>query len=167
MARATPELITALHTTADRLAGGDRYQWSHMGSCNCGHLAQTITPYSTAEIHASALQRSGDWSEQSMFEYCPGSGLTIDRVIEAMLEIGLNTGDIPYLEKLEDPRVLRRLPEGRRHLKRNERDDVILYMRTWADLLAEELDSRESKAKAPRITQVEAVADLRTPVGRA
>ncbi len=165
MARPTPELITALRTTADRLEHGDRYQWSHMGSCNCGHLAQTITPYSGAEIHASALQRSGDWSEQSMFEYCPGSGLTIDRVIDAMVEIGLNTGDIPYLEKLEDPRVLRRLPPGERHLRRNRREDVVRYMRAWADLLAEEI--RERNPQAPLVRRVEPLTTAAVPAGLA
>ena len=29
--------------TAERLSGDVSYQWGHMGMCNCGHLAQSIT----------------------------------------------------------------------------------------------------------------------------
>ena len=31
-----------------------------MGSCNCGHLAQTVTRLTKAEIHTQALQRYGE-----------------------------------------------------------------------------------------------------------
>ncbi len=41
--RANPDLIEALRRTAARLATGAEYRWTHMGSCNCGHLAQTVT----------------------------------------------------------------------------------------------------------------------------
>ena len=46
-ARPTPRvaktLAEALRVTAKRISSGDRYKWTHMGACNCGHLAQTIT----------------------------------------------------------------------------------------------------------------------------
>ena len=40
MAKATPVLIEALRKTAKKLEKGARYQWGHMGCCNCGNLAQ-------------------------------------------------------------------------------------------------------------------------------
>lgn len=141
MATPTKELIQALRETADRIAGGERYQWSHMGSCNCGHLAQSLTQFTHAEIHASALGRSGDWSEQ-VIDYCPTSGYTIDSIIDAMLAVGMNTDDIRHLEKLSDQNVLRRFPVGERHLRHNFRDDVVKYIREWAQMLSEELSEK-------------------------
>jgi hypothetical protein len=127
------ELIRALRVTADRLAGDTSYQWGHMGMCNCGHLAQAITGLTPAEIHSSALVREGDW-EQQAHDYCPTSGLIVDHVLAAMFSIGLNRNDIRNLEKLADVDVVRRMG---RYPKRNRREDVVEYMRTWADLLEE------------------------------
>ncbi|MFK7984864.1 MAG: hypothetical protein AB8I08_02460 [Sandaracinaceae bacterium] len=137
MARPTSELIEALRTTAARLESGGDYRWTHMGACNCGHLAQTVTHLDRATIHRIALQRAGDWGEQAV-EHCPASGLPIDHVIDRMLDIGLELSDIPRLERLQDPRVIRRLPFGQRELAFRKREDVTLYMRTWADLLDEQ-----------------------------
>ncbi|WP_428262292.1 hypothetical protein [Haliangium sp.] len=144
MARATIELIQALRVTVERLRGDTSYQWGHMGECNCGHLAQTITKLGKADIHSWALQREGDW-EQQAYDYCPTSGHRIDDVISAMLAVGVALDDIGHLEKLDDPEVLALVPpdadaaDGRRHLRRNRREDVILYMSTWADLLERRL----------------------------
>jgi hypothetical protein len=131
MARPTTTLILALRETASRLAESESYQWGHMGHCNCGHLAQTITGLTPSEIHASALERFGDWEEQAN-RYCAASGLVIDHVLAAMLSLGFDRNDIRNLEKLCDPAVVRR---AGRHLRHNLRDDVVLYMRLWADLL--------------------------------
>ncbi|WP_243635867.1 hypothetical protein [Hymenobacter edaphi] len=48
MASCSLSVIEALRTTAQRLSTQAPYQWGHMGSCNCGHLAQTITRLSKA-----------------------------------------------------------------------------------------------------------------------
>ncbi|ACY15993.1 hypothetical protein [Haliangium ochraceum] len=142
MARANVDLIRALRQTAERLRGDVHYQWGHMGECNCGHLAQTITRLDKRLIHAWALEREGDWAQQ-VHDYCPSSGYRIDDIITAMLDLGMARDDIEQLEKLADPAVLAlvraRTGDERRHLRRNLRDDVILYMDTWADLLAADL----------------------------
>lgn len=141
MARPTLELISALRVTVNRLRTGERYQWSHQGCCNCGHLAQTITRTDRAEIHRLALQKAGDWGEKAV-EYCATSGYPIDHILGQMLEVGLTQQDIWHLERVSDRRVLLRLPPERRDLRRNRREDVILYMEAWADLLTEELGQR-------------------------
>lgn len=132
------ELIDVLDRTIDRLAGDTRYSWGHMGMCNCGHLAQSITGLTSAEIHASALVREGDWEEQAN-RYCPASGLLIDTVLAAMFDLGLTRDDVRHLEKLSDPAVLRFA--GRTHLRRNHRDDVLVYLQSWRALLAARNDS--------------------------
>ena len=136
MARATSELISALRRTADRLAGETRYAWGHMGRCNCGHLAQSITGLTGAEIHSSALAREGDWEEQAN-RYCPTSGLLIDTVLAAIFDLGLTREDVRHLERLSDPQVLRRARCA--HLRFNDRHDAIRYLRAWAELLEEQL----------------------------
>ncbi|EAY30510.1 aldo-keto reductase family protein [Microscilla marina] len=139
MAQPSTFLIEALRKTADKLAKGAPYQWGHMGSCNCGNLAQEITQLSKAKIHEYALQtRFGDWSEQTS-EFCPTSNLPMDIVISEMLNAGLTRTDLKHLEKLSDKQVLKRLPANNRYLMHNKRDDVVKYLRTWADLLEEQL----------------------------
>lgn len=153
MARPTVALVEALRVTAARLEGGaTEYRWTHMGACNCGQLAQTITKIPRAEIHRRALERAGDWGEQAV-EHCPTSGLPIDHVLDAMLEVGLELGDVTHLERLSDRRVLRRLPIGERNLSFRERGDVVRYMREWADLLDEErarVDGESGVRRVPR-----------------
>ena len=80
MATANLPLVDALRRTARKLASGASYQWGHMGSCNCGNLAQELTRLTKAEIHAFAMQGRGDWREQ-VEEFCPTSGLPMDLLI--------------------------------------------------------------------------------------
>jgi len=136
MARATPELISALRTTAARLREGSTFAWGHMGSCICGHLAQTVTELSPAEIHRRAMERHGDWSQQSV-DHCPASGLAIDHVIDEMIALGLSASDLRHLERLSDPRVLARVPA--KWLRRQDPRHAVQYMEAFAELLEDEL----------------------------
>jgi hypothetical protein len=139
MAKPRLELIQALRKTAQKIADSNHYQWGHMGSCNCGHLVQEVTRLTRAEIHEYAMRtRGGDWSEQAL-DYCPTSGYLMDQVISIMLDAGLEVEDFRHLERLSDRAVLRRLPESERFLQHNQREDVAKYLRTWADLLEEQL----------------------------
>ena len=128
-------LSEALRVTAKRIASGSYYKWTHMGSCNCGHLAQTVTFNSPEELHKIALQRAGDWTEQTR-EYCPASGYPLDFVISALLDLGATLQELRDLERLSDPKVLKRIPvDRRRNLNHRCREDVVLYMETWADYI--------------------------------
>ncbi|MFQ5709930.1 MAG: hypothetical protein ACE5HO_20940 [bacterium] len=138
MSKSNLSMIDALRETAARLQGGAEYNWCHQGNCNCGHLVQTVTKLSRAEIHALALQKAGDWGEKAI-DYCPTSNYPIDHIITRMLEIGFTTEDLYHLERLSAPAVLERIPPQRKPLQHNRREDVILYMNTWADRLEEEL----------------------------
>ena len=138
MARATPELILALRSTAARLERGAPFQWTHQGACICGNLAQTVTRLSRAEIHRLAIQSAGDWGQHAV-DYCPTSGYPIDHVLESLLELGLEQNDIFHLERLDDRRVLRRLPAEDRNLDKRDRGHAVRYMREFAALLEEEL----------------------------
>lgn len=132
-------LVNALRDTARRLSNGAEYNWCHMGRCNCGHLAQTITKLSPAKIHEMALLKAGDWKDQTI-EHCTTTGLTIDHIIASMMELGLTRSDIVHIERLSDQRVLRRIPlERRRVMDHRKREDVVLYMQEFARMLEEEL----------------------------
>lgn len=134
MAHASPALVIALRSTAARLDHGSPYQWGHFGRCNCGHLVETVCGIAPAKIHQLALDGTGDW-EAIANAYCPTSGYAIDDVITKLLELGLTTDDLSHLEKLDDPAVLEALPGGKRWLVRNQREDVVAYLRAWAALL--------------------------------
>ncbi|MFW6347169.1 MAG: hypothetical protein ACOC2C_00995 [Cyclonatronaceae bacterium] len=132
-------LVNALRETARRLSRGAEYNWCHMGRCNCGHLAQTITKLSPAKIHEMALLKAGDWKDQTI-DHCTTTGLTIDHIIASMMELGLTRNDIVHLERLSDQRVLQRIPlERRRKMDHRKREDVVLYMHEFARMLEEAL----------------------------
>lgn len=137
--QANMTLVNALRETARRLSNGADYNWCHMGRCNCGHLAQTITKLSPAKIHEMALLKAGDWKDQTI-EHCTTTGLTIDHVIASMMELGLTRGDIVHLERLSDQRVLQRIAlERRKTMDHRKREDVVLYMQEFARMLEEQL----------------------------
>ncbi|MFZ6013553.1 MAG: hypothetical protein ACOYXT_24645 [Bacteroidota bacterium] len=138
MAKASLQVIDALRATAAELETSAIYQWGHMGSCNCGFLAQKITHLKKDEIHSRAMQRYGDWSDQ-INDYCPTSGLPMDDLISEMVAFGLDADDLKHLERLSDHVVLRALPPEQRNLKHNVKADVILYLMTWASLLESKL----------------------------
>ena len=138
MARPTLEIISALRETADRMGDGVPYAWGHHGSCNCGHLVQTITHESPGKIQALAVEKLGDWSDK-VIAYCPTSQFPIDQVITQMLEVGFTPDDLYALERLCDRDVLASLPEHRKPLRHNRREDAMVYMRAWADLLEAQL----------------------------
>lgn len=135
MAKSSSEVIAALRNTALRIGESDSYQWGHMGSCNCGFLAQEITRLSKNEIHNRAMQKYGDWREQ-LNDYCPTSGLPMDDLIGTLLSFGFDRDDLAHLERLSDPRILRFNSTGQaRMLACNSKADVMIYLNTWADWL--------------------------------
>lgn len=131
-------LVQILRETAERLAAGADYSWSHFGRCNCGHLVQTITRLTPAEIHAASAPELAEWSEIPD-DYCAGTGLRLEFVLDRLRELGLDRADLKHLEDLSDPRVLHALPGGHRHLERNRREDVVAYLHTLAVILEAEL----------------------------
>jgi len=136
MALPTPTVIRTLKDTLARLQSGARYQWTHQGACNCGHLAQTLTELSPSDLHAYALEKSGDWAEH-VRAYCPQSGYPIDLVIHIMLQAGFALSDLERLEQLNDPQILARIDNARKPLQRNSLPDLLLYLESWIVLLEE------------------------------
>ena len=65
-------------------------------------------------------------------------------LIAKLQGIGLTPSDIHNLEYLDNREVLARLPGGLRWLKKNSREDVILYFETFAGMLEEKLFSKIS-----------------------
>lgn len=133
MSKLNRHVVEALRTTAKRLQDGADYEWGHAGACNCGHLAQTVTHRCKKEIYSMV---DGEWSEH-LNDYCPITGHAVEDVAAQMIAFGFTPSELADLERLEDPRVLERIPGGR-HLRRNDRDDVVLYLETWAQMLVTE-----------------------------
>lgn len=156
MAIASERLIDVLRQTVVALKDSDQYQWGHSGACNCGHLAQVLTGHDKGQIHYWAMQKGGDWADNSA-EYCPSSGYEIDRVIEIMLQAGLQIEDIRDIENLSNPRILKALPPERRPLQRHLKDDVIAYFQAWIQLLQSELEGT-----TPRLNWVSNRSEVQT-----
>ncbi len=141
MAYANIELIDALRTTAARLRNGAHYAWGNHGACNCGNLLQTVTPLSRGEILRYAHTGRGEWTELAE-EYCGATNAPVYLLIHKLESLGLTPTDIHNIEYLEDKEVLNALQGGFRWLKKNVREDVIVYFETYANLLEEKLLSQ-------------------------
>lgn len=138
MAYPTIELIEALRKTANQLKDGAHYAWGNHGACNCGNLLQSVTQLTEAQILQYAHSGIGEWKELAE-EYCGITNAPVDLLLTELQKIGLTPTDIHNIEYLEDKDVLKQLPGGFRWLRRNVREDVILYFETFADLLEEKL----------------------------
>jgi hypothetical protein len=138
MAEIDIKTIAMLRNTASRIEKSPHYQWGHMGSCNCGFLAQEITHLNKEQIHSRAMEGVGDWREQ-LEDYCPTSGMRMDDIITAIVNAGFSTDDLKHLERLSDPLILRSFPLADRNLRHNLGADVTKYLRRWADLLESKL----------------------------
>lgn len=134
----TPELITGLRTAAAELRKGAYYAWGHHGACNCGHLLQATTRLTKEEIVTYAHTGTGEWTELAE-EACTVSGAPVNLLINKLGQLGLTPVDIHNIEYLEDREILNHLPGGFRWLKRNQREDVVLYFETMAGLLEHKL----------------------------
>jgi len=105
---------------------------------------QVVTRLNKKEILEHAQTVYGEWTEIAE-EYCGVSSAPAYLLVSKLEKIGLTPTDIHNLEYLEDRTVLQHLPGGFRWLKRNVREDVILYFETMAEVLEEELMKREVK----------------------
>jgi len=132
------KLIEALRQAAKNLRNGAEYTWGHHGSCNCGHILQQVTQLKKQEILEYAQTVHGEWSEIAE-DYCGITNAPAHLLISKLEKLGLTPSDIHNLEYLEDRNVLGNLAGGFRWLKRNIREDVVVYFETMADMLEEEL----------------------------
>ena len=131
-------LIAGLRTAADNLRKGAFYAWGHHGACNCGHLLQVVTRLTKEEIQTYAHTGYGEWTE-IVEESRSVTGIPLGLLITELRSLGLTNTDIHNLEYLEDRAVLNNLPGGFRWLKRNQREDVIIYFETYANMLEEKM----------------------------
>ncbi|MOA27470.1 hypothetical protein D3C78_1483510 [compost metagenome] len=121
------KLIIALRQAAEEIKSNTKYEWGHMGSCNCGFLAQKLTGLSRAEIHKNAMDKVGDWTEQ-LNDYCPNSGYPMDNLIFDLLQYGLSIEELASLERLSDQHVVARVDKKHKPLHFNVANDVFIYI---------------------------------------
>ena len=138
MATTSFELMTALRETANRLENGAFYAWGNHGGCNCGNLLQVVTQLSKEEILQYAHSGIGEWTELAE-EYCGVTNAPVSLLLKKLQELGLTPTDIHNLEYLQDREVLNNLPNGFRWLKKNVREDVVVYFNTYANILEDKL----------------------------
>jgi len=90
------------------------------------------------EILTYAHTGTGEWTEIAE-DYCMVTGAPAYLMISKLEALGLTSIDIHNLEYLDDKKILSHLPGGFRWLKRNVREDVIIYFETFANMLEMEL----------------------------
>jgi hypothetical protein len=150
MAVANQTLINALRTAAANLANGNHYEWGHHGSCNCGNLLQAAFDLDKGEIIRYAQTGSGEWTELAQ-DYCEITKAPYEFLVEKLYDLGLNHVDIHHIEYLSDSTVLKNLPNGFRYLEKNQRQNVVDYFETFANLLESELASESILEEAQQI----------------
>ena len=149
MAHPNIKLTEALREAAHNLRNGADYAWGNHGSCNCGHILQVVTHLTKKEILEHAQTVYGEWTEIAE-DYCGVSNAPAHLLVSKLEKLGLTPTDIHNLEYLEDRTVLENLPGGFRWLKRNVREDVVVYFETMAEMLEEEL---LKKIELPRLEE--------------
>lgn len=157
MAFANSALITAFRAVAQQLRDGAPYAWGHHGQCNCGHLAQIATSFSADEIQRFAHTGAGEWTELAE-SHCTTTGAPVDLLVQKLMEIGLTPTDIHHLEYLNDKAVLKNLPGGFRWLRRNRREDAIVYFEAFANLLEDTLLGQTVAAELASAGALEAIS---------
>ena len=100
---------------------------------------------SRQEILTFAHTGIGEWTELAE-EYCYVTDAPVQMLISSLEKLGLTPTDIHNLEYLEDKSVLRNLPGGFRWLKKNKREDVIIYFNAFADVLEAKLENEKSES---------------------
>ena len=126
-------IAAILRKTADRISS-ESYLWKDLGICNCGNLAQVVTGLPGKEITRLAIKKHGDWEMLTKLHQ-PNSGYEIDHILDSMIEIGFRLDQIAKLENLSDQDILNEIGVD---LRRDKREDVVLYLNTWADLIERE-----------------------------
>ena len=138
MARSSLQLIDALKSAAKKISDDkDSYNWRAIGACNCGNLVQAVTNYNAKEISNFGIKKHGDWQSISLL-YNKDGDYEIDIIIKNLLDMGILLEDFAYLENLNCPKVLSYIG-GNVNLKKDEADDAVLYLNSWANMLEEEL----------------------------
>jgi hypothetical protein len=162
------KLITALRLAARAIEDGTfDYDWFDGAKCNCGALCSALLGKSQKQISNMLPNEMGTWSEFVGSE-CPITGIPSKKILRTLLSSGLTAVDLVQLEELSNPEVLSRLRdkriiirkrlfrkpvvstvEERAKVGRENRTDVVRYMRAWADMLVErgrEDEGRESQS---------------------
>jgi len=152
MAKASYKLIEALRITAERIDTGGRYEWGHMAHCNCGNLVQTITKQAGVEITKIIKHSLDEWTEHAN-DICSVTGNPVEMMFDILASYGFDRQDVIHLEWLTDKKVLNFIAPGT-HLLRNDRKDLIIYLKAMADMLQTELALKEGNKLLNDISDV-------------
>lgn len=80
----------------------------------------------------------GAWEPENIGA-CSATGNTLDFIFNELEKVGLSADDIRNLERLSDPQVRRRLGTNTVDYPHYKRENVIAYLRAWADELESKL----------------------------
>lgn len=177
------KLITALRTAAKAIENDSfAYSWVRPARCNCGSLFCALTGKSAQQMDIMVpvipASDNQDWTTRIGY-HCPISGIPTNELFKELLSYGLTPPDMVDLEYLSNEEIKSRAMANKRkdqpkatgwrklfpvkipdELNYREADDVVAYMRAWADLLTERgaLDSAGTTGERPQTAAASEVA---------
>jgi hypothetical protein len=105
-----------------------------------------LRPFPELDFRDRPAVDEGAWEPQDVGA-CQVTGAPLDEVLKRMYSLGLSPDDVEHLERLSDPQVRRRLGNNTGYFPHHQRDNVIAYLRAWADLLEERLEAELASAE--------------------
>jgi hypothetical protein len=113
--------------------------WGEQAAAHPARGWNVPRPHPRPDYGARLALDEGAWEPENVGA-CSATGTPLDAVLDRLYELGLTPDDVRNLERLGDSVVRRRLGTNTEHFAHHERDNVVKYLRAWADLLEEELD---------------------------
>jgi hypothetical protein len=153
MATPTVRLVQVLRDTADSIEDGSAdYLWLRPTHCNCGLVMRRLLSCTPVQL-LNEVESTGrkvsflpfSWGALAYSCIDIFTGRTKSSLFRKLMSLGLARRDFYDLEGLSNKKVLRRMKKTRPEfwlevdIARNDAKTAAAYMRTWADMLEEQL----------------------------
>jgi len=140
------------------------YNWIDTNHCNCGVLAKTVLQGKTPEECGlyNSTERAEGVGPFASYAQCMTSDLPMPLVFQSLKDAGFSFGELKELEDLSNYKICQRAgmwnvydKDGRKiNLFRERKEYLILYLKTWVEILKEETVAPEPVHAKERIKYI-------------
>jgi hypothetical protein len=149
------KLITALRTAARAIDENVfDYQWTEPTQCNCGVVVCSLLGVSANHLKQllrdEGLRPKDDptW-RRIVGQNCPITGVPQSVLFQHLYRFGMTATEFNHLEKLDRPDIAKRAGFNGKQAK-DAPDNLVKYLRAWADILTEQGAADTHEAPQPR-----------------